>query len=101
MASGSTAMLMDSSRERGSTAFLDFTGRLRRMRSKPSGCGVFMPGQRGAFCRGSNPFGARGREMAPARILAHVGPVVSLILASLPYLAVAAVWAYFLYPAIH
>jgi hypothetical protein len=29
--------------------------------------------------------------MAPARILAHVGPVVSLILASLPYLAVAAV----------
>jgi hypothetical protein len=41
------------------------------------------------------------RELAPARILAHVGPVVSLILASLPYLVVAAACAYFLYPAIH
>jgi hypothetical protein len=45
--------------------------------------------------------GGATREMAPARILAHVGPVVSLILASLPYLAVAAACAYFLYPAIH
>src|SRR6266536_44084 len=29
--------------------------------------------------------GGATREMAPARILAHVGPVVSLILAPLPY----------------
>jgi hypothetical protein len=39
--------------------------------------------------------------MAPARILAHIRPVASVILASLPYFAVAAAFAYFLYPAIH
>jgi len=39
--------------------------------------------------------------MAPARILAHIRSVASAILASLPYFAVAAAFAYFLYPAIH
>src|SRR6516165_3193473 len=41
--------------------------------------------------RGSKPFGARGgttRGMAPARILAHIRPVASVILTSLPYFAV-------------
>jgi len=53
---------------------------------------------------GSNPFGrvrAQGGGMAPARILAHIRPVASVILASLPYFAVAATFAYFLSPAIH
>jgi hypothetical protein len=53
---------------------------------------------------GSNPFGARGgtrRGMAPARIPAHIRPVASVILASLPYFAVAVAFAYFLYPSIH
>jgi hypothetical protein len=45
--------------------------------------------------------GAQGGGMAPARILAHIRPVASVILASLPYFAVAAAFAYFLYPAIH
>jgi hypothetical protein len=39
--------------------------------------------------------------MAAARILAHIRSVASVILASLPYFAVAAAFAYFLYPAIH
>src|SRR5258708_31648769 len=45
---------------------------------------------------GSNPSGARGgttRGMALARILAHIRPVASVILASLPYFAVAAALA--------
>jgi hypothetical protein len=39
--------------------------------------------------------------MAPARILAHIRPVAFVILASLPYFAVVAAFAYFLYPAIY